>query len=152
MTVAAFRLPRFASLLICGVALVSSGCAPGDVQLNGKVFDMLGSATGLNSGGPTETKIAARPGLVVPPTLDRLPEPGSATVPDGDLAQIVDFDQKKVVDKAALEGKQREYCKINYEQPKQRGDTTTADLAVGPLGPCRPSAMGLISEINGVKQ
>ncbi len=152
MTEATSRPARWSAPLVCGFALVLSACSAGDVQLNGKVFDLLGSATGLNSGGPTETKIAARPGLVVPPSLDRLPEPGSASVPDGDLAQIVDFDQKKVADKSALEAKQRDYCKVNYDQAKQRGDQTTADLAVGPLGPCRPSAMGLISDINGVKQ
>ena len=132
------------------LALSLSACSAGDVQLNGKVFDALGSLTG-SSGANEEAKVAARPGLVVPPGLDKLPTPGSAAVPDGDLAQIVDHDRAKVVDKSALEAKQREYCKVNYEQAKQRGDQT-ADMAVGPMGQCRPSAMGLIDSINGEKQ
>ncbi len=129
-------------------ALALSACGAGDVQLNGKVFDAIGSLTG--SGGANEdAKVAARPGLVVPPGLDKLPEPGAAAVPDGQLAQIADHDRIKVVDKSALQAKQAEYCKVNYEQAKQRGDNTTADLAVGPLGQCRPSAMGLIDVVTG---
>ena len=140
---------RMALVSVCTLSIAA--CAPGDVQLNGKVFEMLGSATGI--GDPEkEAKLEARPGLVVPPGLDKLPAPGENAVPDGDLAQIQDFDRKKVADKSALEAKQREYCKVNYEQAKQRGDNTTADLAVGPTGPCRPSAMGLIDTINGEKQ
>jgi hypothetical protein len=138
-------------LLATGLMAASlAGCSAGDVQLNGKVFDALGGLVGTG-GANEEAKVAPRAGLVLPPALDRLPEPGSAVVPDGDLAQISDFDRKKVVDKSALEAKQREYCKVNYEQAKQRGDQT-ADMATGPLGLCRPSAMGMISEISGSKQ
>lgn len=129
------------ALAVGAFALSLSACSAGDVQLNGKVFDAIGGLVG-SSGGNEDAKIAPRAGLVVPPALDRLPEPGSAAVPDGDLAQIADFDRKKVVDQSALEAKQREYCKVNYEQAKQRGDQS-ADMATGPLGPCRQSALGL---------
>jgi hypothetical protein len=147
----AFQLP--VGLLIArrlavasAVGLLLSACGAGDVQLNGKVFDAIGGLVG--SGGANESaKVPARPGLVVPPGLDNLPQPGSAAVPDGDLAQITDHDRKKVVDKSALEAKQREYCKVNYEQAKQRGDQN-ADAAAGPLGPCRQSALGLIKSMN----
>jgi hypothetical protein len=142
------RLTKLSLVLALGSALAA--CSAGDVQLNGKVFDAIGSLTG--AGTPEgDVKIASRPGLVVPPSLQKLPEPGTQTVPDGQLADIVDHDRKKVVDKSALQAKQAEYCKVNYEQAKQRGDST-ADLATGPLGPCRPSAMGLIDTINGDKQ
>ena len=134
------------TFLMLIAALTLAGCSAGDVQLNGKVFDAVGALTGSNAAAG-DTKLAARPGLVVPPGLDKLPEPGSSQVPDGDLAQITDHDKSKVIDKSALEAKQREYCKVNYEQAKQRGDQT-ADLATGPLGSCRPSALGLIDTIN----
>ena len=143
------QMPKtFARLLpVLGLALSLAACSAGDVQLNGKVFDAIGSLTG--SGGANEdAKVPVRPGLVVPPGLDKLPEPGSSNaVPDGQLAQITDHDRAKVVDKSALQAKQAEYCKVNYEQAKQRGDST-ADLAVGPLGSCRPSAMGLLEGID----
>jgi hypothetical protein len=60
----------------------------------------------------------------------------------------VDHDRKKIVDRSALEKQQAEYCKVNYEQAKARGDNT-ADAASGPLGACRPSALGLIKSVNG---
>ena len=135
---------------VAAVALSLSACGAGDVQLNGKVFDALGGLVGAG-GANEEAKIAPRAGLVVPPGLENLPQPGAASVPDGDLAQIVDHDRKKVVDKSAIEAQQREYCRVNYELAKQRGDQT-ADLATGPLGSCRPSAMGLIDTINGGDQ
>ena len=74
---------------------------------------------------------------MVPPTLDRLPEPGSTPAPDTTIAGIKDPDEAKTASKEELQRRQDEYCKVNYEQAKQRGDETTADNAVGPLGPCR---------------
>ena len=137
---------------LCGaMALVLAACSPGDVQLNGKLFDAIGGLTGANA-PQGDVKLAARPGIVVPPNLQNLPQPGTESVPDGQLADITDHDRKKVVDNSALQAKQAEYCKVNYEQAKQRGDTTSADLAVGPMGSCRPSALNLIDNINGVNQ
>ena len=128
------------------VALSLSACGAGDVQLNGKVFDAIGGLVG-SSGANEKAVVPVRPGLVVPPGLENLPQPGSAAVPDGDLAQITDHDQKKVVDKSALAAKQQEFCKVHYDLPKQRGDTTV-DGVEGPMGPCRKSAMSLIKTIN----
>ena len=146
-------LAPLARTLTAGALVVALGaglaaCSAGDVQLNGKVFEALGSLTGASQ-PEGDVKVAQRPGLVAPPPMQNLPQPGSQAVPDGQMADIVDHDRKKVVDKSALQAKQAEYCKVNYEQAKQRGDNTTADLAVGPLGSCRPSAMGLIDTING---
>ncbi len=132
--------------VVCA-SLALAGCSAGDVQLNGKVFDLLGAATGANA-ETKDVKLAARPGLVAPPTTQSLPEPGSNVVPDGELATIVDHDRKKVVDRSALEKQQAEYCKVNYEQPKQRNDSTV-EGATGPLGPCRASVLGVLKSVNG---
>jgi hypothetical protein len=129
------------------LSLALAACSPGDVQLNGKLFDAIGSVTGASS-EPKEVKLAERPGLITPPGLQNLPTPGSNAVPDGAIADIVDHDRKKIVDKSAMQAKQAEYCKVNYEQAKQRGDTT-ADLAEGPLGSCRPTFGTLLKNING---
>lgn len=141
---AGFGIAGFAKRLAIAAVLSAglSACGAGDVQLNGKVFDAIGGLVGSN--GPKEVKLAARPGLVPPPNSDSLPAPGSNSVPDGDLSQIADADRSKVVDKAAQQAKQKEYCRVNYELPKQRGDNTV-DTVEGPLGPCRPSAMGLVT-------
>lgn len=131
------------------LALPLAACSPGDVQLNGKVFDAIGGLVG--AGGPNEqVKMAPRPGLVIPPSVDNLPQPGEQSVPDGQLAEIKDYDRSKKLDKSELEAKQKAYCKEHYELPKLRGDQSV-DTVVGPLGPCRPSAMGLVNSINSEK-
>jgi hypothetical protein len=115
-----------------------------DVQLNGKIFD----AVGLNNTGSVkkEAKVAERAPLVVPPGLDRLPEPGSNGAAQANAVPgVEDHDAKRTTSQAALEKQQAEYCKVNYEQAKQRGDNNT-DLAEGPLGPCRASAFSAVKK------
>jgi len=132
-------------LAACGLA----ACSAGDVQLNGKVFEAVGSLTG--SGGPNqEVKLAPRPGLVVPPNLQSLPQPGTEKAPDGQLADIKDYDEAKKAgtDKTALNAQQAAYCKEHYDIPKSHGDDTTADAAIGPMGPCRKSALSLLGDQN----
>ena len=82
----------------------------------------------------------------MPPSLDRLPEPGKpaeADVQTASIAGLNDPDQKVVTDQAGLEVQQREYCKVHYEQAKQHGDPE-AELAKGPLGPCKGSALNIL--------
>jgi len=142
-------LLRVAALAVSGlVALTLAACSPGDVALNGKVFDAVGSLNGNT--GDQEVKIAARPGLVVPPNLQNLPAPGSEKVPEGQLANINDPDlvKKASPDKSVLKAQQDAYCKEHYDVPKAHGDDVTADAAVGPMGPCRKSALGLLGDQN----
>jgi len=123
---------------VASAAVLLAGCSAGDVEFNGKIFD----AVGLNSQTKSaEPKLAERAPLVLPPVADQLPQPGSSDQPNGadaTLAQIDDPDRKKSVSQAQLEKQQAEYCFVNYEQAKQRGDQN-ADLAKGPLGECRSS-------------
>jgi len=145
---------RFAPLVASAAfALALGACSQGDVALNGKVFDLLGSATASSN---EDVKIAPRPGLVVPPNLTGLPQPGANSVPDGQLAQITDADasraSSKTADKAALQAKQDAYCKVNYTEAKQHGDDVRAEAAAGPLGLCRPSALKLLDGINPFSQ
>jgi hypothetical protein len=125
------------------LALLLSGCAGDDIEFQGKIFDAVGIG---GSGGPksAEPKLAARAPIVLPPNLDRLPQPGEqpeAAAPD--VAALADPDQASKVSRAELERQQAEYCKKNYELPKAHGDIS-ADSAVGPLGPCRASVLTAI--------
>lgn len=134
--------------MVSAAALLLGGCSAGDVELNGKVFDYLGVSPSAQT-KTKEPKLADRGGLVVPPSLDRLPAPGSeAAAEDAQLAEINDPDRKKVADKAELERQQAEYCKVHYEQALARGDQTAADLAAGPLGACRPSIFTALQKWN----
>jgi hypothetical protein len=128
------------------------GCSMDDVQFNGGLFNAVG--LGGDKVKSAEPKMAARAPLVIPPTLDRVPEPG--TPPEAaatDVAAALDDpDKKAVVTKADLERQQAEYCKKNYELAKAHGDETAADLAAGPLGPCRGSVLTAIKKWNSSEE
>ena len=120
-----------------------------DVQFNGGLFDAVGLSDSakakLKSGEP---QVAERAPLVVPPTLERLLPPGEPSAGQDQLAAIQDPDTVKKVSQQELERKQAEYCKVNYEDAKARGDETTALNAAGPLGQCRPSVLNSIKKWN----
>lgn len=132
---------RAACAAVIACALAFGGCAADDIELNGKIFD----AVGLNNKSKSaEPKLAARAPLVMPPSPDRVPEPG--TPPEGlamDVASLQDPDAKAKTSREELERQQAAYCKVHYEQAKSRGDDN-ADLAAGPLGPCRSSVLSAV--------
>jgi hypothetical protein len=137
---------RAIAAAMLALALGLSGCGGvDDVQFNGKIFDALGVSDGSGKKS-AEPKMVARSGIVMPPAVDRLPEPGKPTgseIETATIASLNDPDKKVVLDKADLERQQREYCKVHYEQAKQHGDPE-AELAKGPLGPCKGSALNLL--------
>lgn len=147
--VKSYAVRRGAALLaLAAASALLAGCGAGDVELNGKVFNAIGSLTGA-SASDQEVKMAPRPGLVQPPNLQNLPAPGSEKAPDGQLADIRDADATKASpDKSAQMAQQAAYCKKHYDEPLAHGDQTTADAAVGPMGPCRKSALNLLGDQN----
>ncbi len=123
--------------VIAGV--IVSACADG-VELNGKIFDALGvSSTAMDKKTGTP-KVAERNGLVLPPDLARLPEPGSGGKTEQqqalDPSFPVDAEERKRMAQADLERQQAEYCKKHYETKKALAMQTYADAARGPLGSC----------------
>jgi hypothetical protein len=138
---------RIALLAAVPFAVALAGCSADDVELNGKIFD----AVGLNSGSTksAEPKMAQRAPLVMPPNPERVPEPGvPPEVAASEVAALKDPDKVAKVSKKELERQQAEYCKVNYEQAKARGDND-ADQASGPLGPCRGSVLSAIKSWSG---
>lgn len=146
---ARLRVARFGLSALVGLAAAMSltACAPGEVALEGKIFDAIGVGANSANVKSAEPRMAQRTGLVEPPRLERLPEPGSGAEDDGVLASLDDPDRKKDVNKAELERRQAEFCRVNYEQAKARGDAT-ADTATGPLGPCRASIFTAVEKWN----
>ena len=139
---------NLAYVVAAASALLVGGCGTDEIELNGKIFDALGvSGTGAKK---EEPNLRARNGLVVPPSTASLPPPGSGrdAASEADIAFINDPDRKKVVDKIELARRQKEYCKIHYEQAKARGDTS-ADDAVGPAGPCRATFLSAMKKWSG---
>jgi hypothetical protein len=136
------------ALGLAGLALLAAGCSADDIEFNGALFN----AVGLNNKATSkEPKLAARAPLVLPPNLERLPEPGSAPETTSDVAALNDPDKMAQVSKEELERQQAEYCKVNYEIPKAHGEDS-ADAAVGPLGPCRPSVLNAFKSSDGDAQ
>ncbi|MDX2259722.1 MAG: hypothetical protein NW205_12515 [Hyphomicrobiaceae bacterium] len=140
------RPRRRCSLFVASVALAIGGCSAGDVQFEGKLFEMAGIGQTTERRTP---KLAERAPLVVPPDLNRLPQPGSAEDPtDVALASINDPDRQAQIDPAILAKQQAEYCAKTYDLAKLRGDPD-ADQIVGPAGPCRKSALGGMGSLFG---
>ena len=122
-----------------GAALLAvSGCGYDGIQLNGKIFDVVG----LNgSGAPQgEPKMRVRQPLVLPPETGALPQPGSGQGGQPSLAEIQDPDRNKKLSQADLQRQQDAYCKVHYQDAIARGDDS-ADAASGPLGSCHPSIL-----------
>ncbi|MEL7049436.1 MAG: hypothetical protein AAFO75_10830 [Pseudomonadota bacterium] len=137
-----------AIVLVAAGSLGLAGCSAGEVQLEGKVFDALGvnSATSRSE----TPKLASRSPLVVPPSLQRLPQPGEqVNNQDAVLATINDPDRNRAQSKAQLEAEQAKVCADTYEPAKARGDPD-ADLISGPLGPCRPSVLNAIGGVGSL--
>lgn len=146
MAVAPLNTLKSLSFVAASV-LALAGCAPGDIALEGKIFDLAG-ISGTQQGGGRVVKLADRAPLVVPPNLGSLPAPGETGSTTAEaIAGIDDPDRKKLVDRATQEKQQAEYCKKNYELAKARGDET-ADNATGPLGPCRASIFSALKKWN----
>lgn len=124
------------------VAVLLSGCSADDVALNGKVFD----AMGMNTASVKKTpKLKERSAILVPPNMERLPEPGSGAGEQPALADVQDHDAKRVTAYNDLERQQEAYCKVHYHDAKIHGDQD-AVLATGPLGPCQGSALKLLKQ------
>lgn len=139
-------LMQIAKMLAIGaLSMLLAGCEGFDgVQLNGKIFD----AMGMNTSSVKKTpKLAERPGIVVPPDLARLPEPGSGKTEVPEVAEVQDYDAKRSTSQADLEKQQEEYCKKHYDDAKIHGDQD-AVLAEGPLGQCQKSALSVLKSFN----
>lgn len=144
------RAPKGAALRNCAAAILAAvamgACSADDVEFNGGLFKAAGLTGNTKSAEP---KLAARPGLVLPPSLERLPAPGEQAGAQSDmLAAIADPDKKLEVSQAELEKQQAAYCEKNYHQALMRGDNDAAIAAEGPLGPCRGS---FLSSFKGKK-
>src|SRR5262245_22108446 len=128
------------ALATCAVHL--SGCADG-VELNGKVFDWMGVSPAAQESRRTEPKLADRAPLVMPPDVNRLPEPGS----DKGAPQIAwpdDPEQRKVREAKERERLHLAYCSGEL-QWKERVLSKNPDAPRSPYGPCPGLFSGFIS-------
>jgi hypothetical protein len=136
---------RFALWLTGGVlasTLLLSGCADG-VDLNGKVFDWMGISPAAQDSRRFEPRIAERTPLVVPPDVNRLPEPGSEAVPAPVVAWPDDPEQRRIREAQERERLHLAYCRGDA-QWKERALNKEANAPRSPFGPC-PSLFGNVT-------
>jgi hypothetical protein len=149
MTGIAHALKAAAQVAVVASLFALGGCSADDIELNGALFDMAGIGSGSKK-STAEPKMAARSPIVLPPNLQQLPAPGSQPGEEAaEVAALRDPDKMADAGQAELERQQAEYCKKNYEQALAHGDRTTADLATGPLGPCRRSILKAVDVVVG---
>src|SRR5690606_20102526 len=98
--------------LVTGAALLG-GCADG-IEINRPLLDSVGLSTAALS-KKEEPKLQPRAPLVMPPSTQRLPEPGQAPPPaavaTADPAWPKDKDQERVVAAAEKKSRQAQYCR-----------------------------------------
>lgn len=131
------RSRRFGALAALALAMAVSGCSDG-VELNGKLFDMMGVSAAAQAAKSTEPTMPVRTGLVLPPDSSRLPEPGSGQAADTAsqtvTASVVDPETKKeqaAKDRAELH---RRYCSGELSWKDRAFDPSAPPTS--PYGPC----------------
>jgi hypothetical protein len=139
---------RRTALVSCmSAALLAGGCAGYDgVELQGGVFDALGVSGSSQSRKLSDVKVEPRPGLVLPPSVERLPEPvtGSiAAAPPPGEAWPVDPEDRKLASNADLERRHKEFCERALQDQRMRGES---GVVMGPKGNCQPGLFGSLTQ------
>ncbi|MEO0618562.1 MAG: hypothetical protein AAFZ01_04715 [Pseudomonadota bacterium] len=100
---------RIPIIVAFGAGLFVSAC--GGIEVESKLLDNIGVSGLIGDGKHKEEKVAARSGLVVPPSQD-LPPPGGgaiAAVPDGQ-AFPQNPEEREAAAKRAAEAKRKQEC------------------------------------------
>ena len=132
-------LRQYVSQLFAAAAIASvlalGGCGGVDgIELNGKIFDWMGISAASQQ--KSEPKMADRAPLVVPPSVTRLPDPGSGRTSSEDVAALNDPELRK---QAAAKERQRlheAYCRgeIQWKDKAFKPENVGANRS--PYGSC----------------
>lgn len=136
---------RFAkSPTVCVAVLALSGLLGGcgQVALEGTIFDALGVSPKAQAAAKEEKQLEPRTGLVMPPSLDRLPQPGTAPQP-GDVAATdgafpINPEDREQAELAQKMAEHRAFCEKELREQRTFG---RSELVMGPMGQCNPSIL-----------
>ena len=121
-----------AFLLGFALSACSTGIGDTEVELNGKVFDMMGITS---SGAKTTPNTTARAPLVLPPDGKKLPVPGQRPGQSVDLAWPDDPDAQKIrLAKQAAKKKEQDCSGGDFKKIKGIDDI---EKMIDPLKDCR---------------
>ncbi len=136
--------------LALAVSLALSGCGSDGIGLNGGLFDAIGISDSALAASGKEPRLAERAPLVLPPSAERLPEPGSGQSPEqGD----VNFPgARKVADAKERERLHMAYCRGEVEWQKNALDGNNGTSRnKSPYGPC-PGLGNLIKKSTNINE
>lgn len=143
------RLKQFASAVAAAATLTVGGCADG-VELNGKVFDLLGVSPAAMEASRREPKLAERAPLVMPPNANRLPDPDSGQASVAEQTNWpADPEQRKLAAAQERERLHLAYCRgdIQWKERALRSkDGSGTNLS--PYGPCPSIFGGVTNNVN----
>ncbi len=138
----------FMSAAFCFATVSVAGCGVGDVQFEGKIFD----AVGLNQKASRETpKLAERQPLVLPPSAERLPQPGAEGQSHHEAAlstAIRDPEAEAKKSEDIKEAEQKAFCDKHYDHQRAMADPHMQDIR-GPHGSCRKSILDAVNINSG---
>jgi len=134
---------RLAAAGAVSSALLLCGCDSG-VDLNGKVFDLIGISPAAQSAKNAEPKIAERAPLVLPPDSTRLPPPGSGQTPIAAASWPDDPDQRKTSNAQERERLHLAYCRGDIQWKERALDKDSINTPRSPYGTC-PTILGGVS-------
>ena len=131
--------PRSPRLLLTAMALASTlalkGCGGVDgIELNGKLFDWLGVSDAAQQ--KSEPKMADRAPLVLPPSVNRLPEPGSGRTTEQDVAALNDPDLRKAAAAKERARLHEAYCSGEIQWKDKAFKPQDVGANRSPYGPC----------------
>jgi hypothetical protein len=130
------RIKTGLAITISAAALLG-GCAEG-VEVNSRLLDSVGLSTAALSANRTEPKLAQRAPLVMPPSTQKLPEPGAVPPPPPEVAAggawPKDKDQEKVVSAQEQARQHAQYCRDGNW--KERALDNDFGGMSGPKGTC----------------
>jgi hypothetical protein len=114
--------------------LLLSACD--SVNLEGKIFDWMGVSGSALDEKRRDPKMAERAPLVVPPSVTRLPEPGSGKTDSDEVASLNDPELRKQTAAKERERLHLAYCRGEIQWKEQAFDPNNPKARRSPYGPC----------------
>jgi hypothetical protein len=123
-----------AAAVIALATLALGGCD--SVALEGKLFDWAGISGSALDEKRADPKMADRAPLVVPPSVTRLPEPGSGKSGGDAVAALNDPELKKAAAAKERDKLHQAYCRGDIKWKDKAFDAEYGGASRSPYGPC----------------
>jgi hypothetical protein len=137
------------AVAIIVAVLALTGCD--SVALEGKAFDWLGISGSALDEKRRDPKMVDRAPLVVPPSVTRLPEPGSGKANSEAVASLNDPELTKQAKAKERERLHLAYCRGEIQWKERALDPEYGGTNRSPYGPC-PSLFDLSGAVNNVNK